>query len=166
MNEFDKDFMGLALEEAKKALQEGLLPVGSVVVQNGKVIGVGRRFKEGHPYLDHAEIVSLRTALGKNANGEMATLYTTLEPCLMCFSTILNSRRIERIVFAIEDPYGGGTNLPKSVLTPRYQEWWPVIEGSVRRDDALILLKSFFSSTKDPYWSNPNNPLRKLGVSI
>jgi len=165
MSEVHKKYMQLAIKEAEKALVDGVLPVGAIVVGDGKVVGRGRRRAGDHPYLDHAEIGAMREALQTASNsteGPMLTLYSTLEPCLMCFATALNTRRIGNIIYAVEDPYGGGTSLPQSVLTPRYKEWYPKAQGGVMREEVIKLLRKFFMATNDPYWANPENPLRKL----
>jgi tRNA(adenine34) deaminase len=162
MEKTDQEFMRIAIEEAAHALQDGVLPVAAVAVMNGKIVGMGRRHKGDHPYLDHAEIGAVKEALGNSASGDSITLYSVLEPCLMCFATILNSRRVKRIVYSLEDPYGGGTSLRQSILTPRYKEWWPQTERGVLREEALTLFEEFFKTTQDVYWLDTNNPLRKL----
>jgi len=164
MNQDDSDkfYMDKAIVQAKLALDEGLLPVGAVIVADGKIIAQSRKKKGVHTYLDHAETMAMRTAFENSTDGPMVTIYSTLEPCLMCFSTILNSRKVERIVYAVSDPYGGGTSLPREVLTPRYLEWWPIIIGKVQEKKALSLFRKFFTATQDPYWQNPENELRKI----
>lgn len=161
MEKIDKEFMLIALREGRKSLQDGLLPVGAVVVQDGRVVlGTGRKEKGKNTFLEHAEIGALKAALGDEAEGPSVTIYTTLEPCLMCFAAILNSRRVKRTVYALEDPYGGGCSLPQKILTPRYQEWWPEIEAGVAEEEAKEIFREFFATTEDPYWANEDNPLR------
>ena len=105
----DIEFMNIALEEAEKALRENEIPVGAVVVKDGKVISVGHNQREClNDITSHAEIEALKNAakvLGSwKLNG--CTLYVTLEPCLMCTGAILQSR-VSRVVFGAKDERDG-----------------------------------------------------------
>ena len=109
-----KYYMGLALEQAKRAFDKGEFPVGCVIVEAGKVIANGTRRgtapdKKVFSEIDHAEIRALKQIEAGNrppSFGEL-TLFSTMEPCLMCFGAILLSG-IKTIVYAYEDPMGGG----------------------------------------------------------
>ncbi len=85
----DREFMRLALEEARQGFAEGGVPVGSVLVANGRLISRGhnRRVQEGDP-IAHGEMDCLRRA-GRRPHYRDTTLYTTLSPCMMCTGTIL-----------------------------------------------------------------------------
>jgi cytosine deaminase len=85
----DRAFMRQAYEQAKKSYDEGGLPIGAVMVENGQVIGRGhnRRVQEGDP-IAHGEMDCLRRA-GRRPHYKGVTLYTTLSPCMMCTGTIL-----------------------------------------------------------------------------
>src|SRR6266481_1093569 len=100
----DEYYMRIALEEAKKSFDANLLPVGAVLVEDGKVVGKAQKSESHSYYLDHAEILALRDALKtKQYKPEKdLTLYTTLEPCIMCWGTILQSP-VKRVVYAMED---------------------------------------------------------------
>ena len=108
----DKDdlfFMRLALEEARRAGSLGEVPIGAIVVKNGRVIGRGcNRVIDSSDPTAHAEIEALRDACQDQDNYRLpeATLYTTLEPCLMCFGSLTHAR-VRRIVYGAEDPKGG-----------------------------------------------------------
>ncbi|MDE1970899.1 MAG: nucleoside deaminase [Patescibacteria group bacterium] len=156
----DITYMQHALQEARRALQEDELPVGAIVVLNGAVCGVGRRSHTGHSRFDHAEMIALRIALETDyKNAHDMTLYTTLEPCIMCFGAILNSR-IGRIVYALEDPYGGAASLKPHHLPVRHHAQFPVIERGVLRENARALFQIFFQTTKHKFWNNHSeNPL-------
>ncbi len=82
-------FMRRAYEEAKAGYDEGGLPIGAVMVENGEVVGAGhnRRVQEGDP-IAHGEMDCLRRA-GRRRHYKAVTLYTTLSPCMMCTGTIL-----------------------------------------------------------------------------
>ena len=101
--------MRLALAEAQAAAADGEVPVGAVLVKDGRVIATGRNAPiEGHDPTAHAEIVALRAAaqaLG-NYRLEGCTLYVTLEPCAMCSGAMLHAR-LSRVVFGAADPKTG-----------------------------------------------------------
>ena len=153
-------FMRLALAEARSALACHEFPVGCVLVQRERVVASGRRQHsraEGSAAavneLDHAEIVALRELVASQPQldrGEI-TLYSTLEPCLMCFSTlILNG--IHRIVYAYEDAMGGGSNLPLATLAPLYREMAVSVTPHLLRQESLELFQEFFHDPHHDYW--------------
>ena len=119
----DEKFLHRAIELALLAEREGNLPVGAVITLDGEVVAEGRS-AIWVPEFDatrHAEIEALRAVQADlwESSGEM-TLYTTLEPCLMCFGSIL-LHRIGRVVFGSADSYGGvGSTLEH--LPPYFQE--------------------------------------------
>ena len=105
----DEKFMKLALAEAQKGLARGEVPVGAVIVLDGRVIA--RAHNKPVSLSDpsaHAEILALRKAAKKLGNYRLtgAEMYVTIEPCVMCAGAILNAR-IKRIVFGASDPKGG-----------------------------------------------------------
>jgi cytosine deaminase len=85
----DHEFMRVALEEARRGYDEGGVPVGSVLVENGRPVAQGhnRRVQEGNP-IAHGEMDCLRRA-GRRPHYRNTTLYTTLSPCMMCAGSIL-----------------------------------------------------------------------------
>ena len=101
--------MELALEEAKQAAERGEVPVGAVIVKNGKVVSsAGNRTIELGDVTAHAEILAIREAGTKLGNERLndCDLYVTLEPCTMCAAAI-SFARISRLYFAAEDVKGG-----------------------------------------------------------
>lgn len=102
--------MQIALDYAKKAFDNKDVPVGAIVVKNGKVIGNGFNLKEKtkDPTM-HAEIVAMREAAVRVGDWRLndCTLYSTLEPCIMCAGAILHFR-IKRVVFGVPEPKFGG----------------------------------------------------------
>ena len=101
----DYKYMLLALEQAKKAYDEGEVPVGAVIVKDGNVIAKAYNTKEKNKCsLEHAELSVIKLACGKLDNWRLigTTIYVTLEPCPMCASAIKQSR-INRIVYLLDN---------------------------------------------------------------
>ena len=155
--EIHEKFMQAALQQAREALVAGDFPVGCVIEHGGQIIASGRRSNSFGRVneMDHAEITALRELLAADTRIalEKVTVYSTMEPCLMCFSTLLVNG-LRRFVYSYEDVMGGGTNLPLPLLSPLYCELQPTIVGSVLREKSLALFKSFFSSPECQYLKN------------
>jgi tRNA(adenine34) deaminase len=156
---YDIKFMKKAIHYASVALERGDFPVGCVITYQKDIISTGNRTSSAGQFsneLDHAEINALKN-LGSqkktsHINLQQLTLYSTLEPCLMCFGAIL-IHRIPRIVYALEDVMGGGTSLDRSVLPPLYATHDIEIVHGVCRQDSLHLFKDFFTNPKNHYLS-------------
>jgi len=148
-------YMDIALQEAEKALAAGEFPVGCVLVYEGAVVATGGRENSGPGgnEFDHAEIVAMRHLLDKKPGIDFGdvVVYSTLEPCLMCFSTlILNGFRT--IVYGYEDVMGGGSKLELSRLPSLYASMDVKVIAGVRRDACLKLFQEFFRSDSNDYW--------------
>src|SRR3989344_4848213 len=146
----DQDFMRVALEEANIALKNKLLPVGALVVREGEIIGRGRKMESDSYHLDHAEIIALRDALSnkKYKREDDLTLYTTLEPCIMCYGTIFHCP-IKRVVYAAPDVWGGATELAKAEEFPvRHKGKIPEITGNVLEEESRSLIRQFLKITE------------------
>jgi tRNA(adenine34) deaminase len=105
----DDEYMALALAEAEAAAARGEVPVGAVLVHEGKVLArEGNRILERRDPTAHAEMLAMRTAAAALGNERLtgAVLYVTLEPCAMCAGA-MSLARVARVVFAAEDPKGG-----------------------------------------------------------
>jgi tRNA(adenine34) deaminase len=146
----DRHFMKEALAFARIAFGEQEVPVGAVVVRDGKMIGRGRNRREAAADpTAHAEIEALREAAHAVGTWRLdgATLYTTVEPCAMCAGAAVNGR-IARIVFGCADPKAGycGTlgNIPQD---PRLNHRCDV-EGGLLGEDAAELLRLFFQARR------------------
>lgn len=143
----DDDGMRLALENAGLALQAGEVPVGAIVVDaQGQVIGHGyNQVITEHDPSAHAEIIALRNAGSHVGNYRLpgASLYVTLEPCLMCIGAALHAR-LARVVYGAADPKTGACG---SILHPadydRINHQTEVV-GGVRADECSELLRDFF----------------------
>ena len=153
-----EDFMKAALNEARQALDGDEFPVGCVMVHDGEIISNGRRIHSKGPTeneLDHAEIVALRKlfALHPEIDRREITVYSTMEPCLMCYVTLLLNG-IRKIVYGFEDIMGGGTNLDLQQLNPLYREMEVDIIPHVMRSESLQLFKNFFENPQNTYWQD------------
>ena len=141
--------MGLALEEARAAEAIGEVPIGAVIVREGMVIGRGRNTPISlHDATAHAEVAALRDAGAALANYRLtgATLFVTLEPCLMCFGAMLHAR-IAKVVFAAKDPKVGVSNLLPALKSAHLNHRLELI-GGLREDEAREQLKVFFASRR------------------
>lgn len=144
----DIRMMEAALREARAALSAGEVPIGAVVALNGRIIGRGHNMTEAlHDITAHAEMQAITAAtqtLGSKYLRD-ATLYVTVEPCLMCAGAIGWSQ-LSRIVWATDDPRRGYSSLTRPdrpVLHPR-----TLISRGILADEALMLLQSFFASRR------------------
>lgn len=146
----DTRCMGLALEEARRAEAGGEVPVGAVVVLDGRVIGRGHnRVIAASDPTAHAEIVVLRDAARAAGNYRLAgaVLYTTMEPCPMCCGAALNAR-IARVVYGAADPKAGAARTLYRLLDdPRLNHQVTVVAG-VRSAECGALLSEFFQKKR------------------
>ena len=137
--------MAIALDEAKAAFEAGEVPVGAVVVADGKVIGRGRNrtLESGDP-TQHAEMVALRDALAARP-GRIpgTTLYVTLEPCAMCAGAILLAR-VDRVVYGCDDPKAGAARTLFTLLSDTRLNHRCQVEHGVLAVDCSELLSRFF----------------------
>jgi tRNA(adenine34) deaminase len=146
----DEDFLRQALELAREAERGGEVPVGAVVVVDGRVLGRGRNspIARSDPTA-HAEILALREAAAATGNYrlERATLYTTLEPCVMCAGALV-AARVSRLVFGARDLRFGGVRskfrlADTDVLNHRVE----IVEG-VLGAECAELIQRFFNSRR------------------
>jgi len=149
--ESEEYYMDLALAEARLAQAAGEVPVGAVIISDGHIIGKGfnKPISSNDPTA-HAEIVALRDAAQHQQNYRLsnATLYCTVEPCMMCAGAIIHAR-VARIVFGTPDPKAGAAGSIYNVLTdPRLNHRVEVISG-VREDECAGLLRQFFSARRN-----------------
>jgi len=146
----DEDFLRQALELAREAESAGEVPVGAIVVLNGEVIGRGRNSPiSSNDPTAHAEILALREAAAaiRNYRVEGATLYVTLEPCVMCAGALVHAR-VSRLVFGTRDLRFGGVRskfrlADADVLNHRVE----VVEG-VLGAECAELIQNFFSARR------------------
>ncbi|MFT5894896.1 MAG: tRNA(adenine34) deaminase [bacterium] len=142
----DKQFMMQALSLAQAAGQSGEVPVGAIVVLNNESIGNGmNRCVMDHDPSAHAEVLALKSAAKTIQNFRLngATLYVTLEPCLMCCGALLQAR-VARLVFGAREPRTGGVcSIHESLSLPGVEPHIAVTEG-IYAEEASELLRIFF----------------------
>lgn len=151
LDQEDTRFMREALREAKRSLQQGEVPVGAVVVHDGRVIARGHNgsIRLADPAA-HAEIVALRRAGRKLGNYRLVgcTLYATIEPCAMCAGAIAHAR-VRRLVFGASDPKAGAAGSALVVLNhPRLNHRVEIVKGILEGDCASIL-RDFFRQRRN-----------------
>jgi len=146
----DEQFMRMALEEAKKAGQEGEVPVGAVLVSSGQVIARGRN----RPIAlcdptAHAEILTLREGAAKVGNYRLpgCTLYVTIEPCAMCAGALLQAR-VGRLVFGAEDPRAGGVRSLYTLLEDKRLNHRVEVTSGVLLQECREILRGFFQERR------------------
>ena len=153
----DLDFMRLALAQATAAAQAGEVPVGAVIVQDGKVIATGRNAPIAeHDPTAHAEIIAVRAAAKLLGNYRLpdCSLYVTLEPCAMCSGAMLHAR-LKRVVFGASDAKTGAAGSVINLFDQRQLNHQTTLQGGVMADDSAALLKSFFSQRRGAKRSYP-----------
>ena len=146
----DEEAMGLALTEARRALEHGDVPVGALVLIGGTVVAAdhNRREELGDPTA-HAELLVLRAAARATGGWRLGdvTLVVTLEPCPMCAGALV-AGRVGRLVFGAADPRAGACgSLYNLCSDPRLNHDVPVTHG-VRAAECAGLLASFFSGRR------------------
>ncbi|HEY4362599.1 MAG TPA: tRNA adenosine(34) deaminase TadA [Bryobacteraceae bacterium] len=146
----DEEFLRQALDLAREAERAGEVPVGAIVVVGAEVVGRGRNSPIArHDPTAHAEVLALREAAGALANYrlESATLYCTLEPCVMCAGALV-AARISRLVFGARDLRFGGVRskfrLADSDLLNHRVE---IVEG-VLGTECVELMRNFFEARR------------------
>ena len=150
LKENDEQFMRRALELAKRAEQEGEVPVGAVLVKDDEIVGEGwNRPISGHDPTAHAEIQALRAAGQKLGNYRLVetTLYVTLEPCIMCIGAIMHAR-VKRLVFAASDPRAGAIHSAYTIPNDGKLNHSLDVESDILADECSILLSDFFRARR------------------
>jgi tRNA(adenine34) deaminase len=147
----DSEYMRIALHEAKLAADEGEVPVGAVVVCDGRIIGRGRNACERlNDATAHAEMVAITAA--SQALGtwrlEDCTLYVTLEPCPMCMGACLNAR-VKRVVYGAFEPKAGACGSVVDLRAPVGYNHAIEATSGVLGAESSELLKSFFRALRE-----------------
>ncbi len=140
-----EEFMRLAMDLAKAAAAEGEVPVGAVVVKDGKVVGTGRNRREtAKQAVAHAEIEAIAEACKTLGGWRLSgcDLYVTLEPCPMCAGAIINAR-IDTVYFGATDPKAGSCGSLTDLFQMPYNHKPQCISG-VCGEQCAALLTDFF----------------------
>ncbi len=147
----DEYYMGLAIEEARKAEALGEVPIGAVIVRDGQVVGRGYNLRETtKDPLAHAELLAIKEASKTMGGWRLigATLYVTLEPCPMCAGAIVQAR-LPKIVYGAMDPKAGcAGSLMNLLQEERFNHQVEMMQG-VREEECSELLKNFFRSLRE-----------------
>ena len=145
-----EDYMELALQEAGQAAKQGEVPVGAVVVKDGRVIAQAHNMRE--QWLDataHAEVIAIRDACEKLQNWSLTgcTLYVTVEPCPMCAGAIYNSR-IDTVIFGCRDSRAGAVESLFNVLSHPLLNHQPQVIGGILEDRCAAAVQEFFADRR------------------
>ena len=145
-------WMRIALAEAERGAVAGEVPVGALIVSDGQLVAVGRNTCIGaHDASAHAEINALRAAGAALGNYRLpgATLYVTLEPCVMCAGAIVNAR-LDAVVYGCADPAAGAAGSIANILqTPFLNHRCDVLAG-VLETECRAILQNFFRDRREP----------------
>jgi tRNA(adenine34) deaminase len=148
--ELDRQFMQEALDQAKLAAMAGEVPVGAVLVRDGKIIsrGFNQPISNSDPSA-HAEMMALRAAAHIESNYRLpgTTLYVTLEPCIMCAGAMLHAR-VERVVFGATDPKTGAAGSVLNVFSEKQINHQTQVEGGIMSDECGQILRDFFKGRR------------------
>jgi tRNA(adenine34) deaminase len=148
--EADIQFMQEAIAEARAAAAAGEVPIGALVVHDGKILAISgnRTIRDCDPTA-HAEIIVIRDAARLLRNYRMAdtTLYVTLEPCSMCAGAIIQAR-IPRLVYGADDPKGGAVRSCFEILTNATLNHQVDVVPGVLAPDSASILQNFFAGRR------------------
>ena len=143
-------WMRYALQQAEQAFEEEEVPVGAVIVHEGRIIGEGRNQREVlRDPTAHAEMLAITQAAETLKSWRLldCTLYVTLEPCVMCAGALVNAR-IGRVVYGATDPKAGAVASLYEVCADVRLNHRPPVEAGVLADECGQLLKTFFAARR------------------
>ena len=157
----DEEYMRRALDLAKQAKAEGEVPVGCVIVRQGRIVGQGRNRREAsRNALHHAELEAIEEACRSLGGWRLwdCTLYVTLEPCPMCAGAIINAR-IPRVVYGAKDPKAGSCGSVCDLFSMAYNHH-PQTACGVLEEECAGILQEFFRELRvrlaeRPRWRKP-----------
>jgi len=147
--------MAEALKEAHKAFGENEVPIGAVVVYQGKVIAKAHnKVQQKQNALLHAEMLAMEKAIGKLGTYlDKATLYVTIEPCIMCCGAMLKAR-LSRVVYGAKEPKGGGATSMYSLLQDNRLNHKVQVTGGILQAECGELMSNFFSKQREAKKAN------------
>jgi tRNA(adenine34) deaminase len=147
----DENGMRAALAEAEAAAEAGEVPVGAIVVVDGEIVAAAHNGTiTGLDPSGHAEVLALRAAAQQIGNHRLAsaTLYVTLEPCVMCVGAIAQAR-VARVVFGAYDRKAGALGSVEDLSGSRALNHRFEVNGGLLADECAALLQAFFTSRRD-----------------
>jgi tRNA(adenine34) deaminase len=146
----DIEYMQLALAEARTAAEAGEVPIGAIVIHEGRILARGgnRPISTGDPTA-HAEIVALRAAAQAAGNYRLpgAVLYVTTEPCIMCAGALIHAR-IARLVYGCDEPKGGAARSCFSIFDHPALNHRIQVTAGVLAEECAAILQGFFASRR------------------
>lgn len=147
----DVTMMNHALALARRGAERGEIPVGAVVVHDGQILGEGFNCPIGtHDPTHHAEIVALRQACERVQNYRLpmgSTLYVTLEPCTMCFGSLIHAR-VSRVVFGAYEPKAGAVASQLTLAKEPFYNHIINIQGGLLANESSMMLSQFFKQRR------------------
>ena len=150
MDSLDEQFMRRAIELAREAEAAGEVPVGAVIVRDGRIVGEGSNRPIGaRDPTAHAEMVALRAAASASESYRLTgtTLYVTLEPCAMCAGAMVHAR-VQRLVYGATDPRAGAAGSVFDIVRhPALNHRIDCVAG-VLADECSIMLREFFAARR------------------
>jgi tRNA(adenine34) deaminase len=150
LNPIHQHFMGLAIQEAERARSEDEVPVGAVIVHDGRVIASAHNQREQlRDPTAHAEMIAITQAAESLSSWrlENAILYVTLEPCPMCAGAIVQAR-LPAVVYGADDPKAGAVNSLFQLLDDDRLNHKSSVVSGVHRDQCGALLSEFFQTKR------------------
>ena len=165
----DERFMKMALRLAQKAFSLGEVPVGAVVVVDGKVVGRGynQSIARSDPTA-HAEVLALRQAARRVGNYRLtsATIYSTLEPCAMCAGSMVWAR-VQRLVYGAKDPKAGAVDSNLRLFESESVNHRVEVVSGVGEAEAVKLLQEFFRLRRQPgSRQSRHRPIMRRGTEV
>jgi len=142
----DETFMAEALAEARRAAAEGEVPIGAVLVVEGRIAGRGRNARERlRDPTAHAEILALQEAARTLGRWRLtgSTMYATLEPCPMCAGALVNAR-VDRLVYGVADPKAGAVDTLFDVVRDARLNHRITVTSAVLAEECGAVLREFF----------------------
>ncbi len=146
----DEKMMKHAIREAQKAFAKDEVPVGAVLVKDGKIIARGHNNRESSfDPTGHAEIIAIRKAAKKLGTWHLedTTLYVTIEPCSMCAGATIWSR-IGRVVYGASEPKGGALGSSFNLFEQQNLNHYPRLTGGVLKEECATLMSDFFQTKR------------------
>ena len=151
MTEDDLRFMSHAIDLAREAERAGEVPVGAVIVKDGRIVGEGwNRPISMHDPTAHAEIIAMRAASTHLSTYRLldTTLYVTLEPCPMCAGAMVHAR-VKRLVYAATDPRAGAAGTVFNIIQHPSLNHRVEMEAGVMAEECGAMLRQFFAGKRE-----------------
>ena len=163
----DIKYMKAALKQAEKALAIGEVPIGAVIVENGRIIGRGyNRRNTDHTTLAHAEITAIRKANKKVGDWRLegCTLYVTLEPCQMCAGALVQSRIDKVVIGASSFKSGCGGTLLNILQNEAFNHQVEVVSG-LMQEECTEILQRFFKDLRKRNKMRKKSAVQDMGIA-